>query len=203
MEPSPSQGLASSCLRYSLFALRSQLSLSFVWFDAGEQRLAIVPDRWATFAPGLAAFGGGSSQAVERLKHFPVAGLTMPAWPKLAAKDAFAFKLAGSAFATPLSTIAMAPFPAAGTRKSGGPGELVFMSPEIVALVPQAELAGARVFIRDPGKDVIGQVSSALQAHPGAAVVRVISHGEPGSLMLAGQRLTRDTLQAAKADKAA
>ena len=178
-----------------MFALRSQLSLSFVWFDSGAQRLAIVPDRWATFSPGLAAFSGGSSQAVDRLKNFPVAGLTMPAWPRLAAEDAFAFRLAGGAFASPLSLLSAKPFPVAATLKSGVPGELVFISPEIVALVPQAELAGARVFILDPGKDVIGQVSSALQANPGAAVVRVISHGEPGSLMLAGQRLTRDTLQ--------
>ena len=163
-----------------MFALRSQLSLSFVWFDSGAQRLAIVPDRWATFSPGLAAFSGGSSQAVDRLKNFPVAGLTMPAWPRLAAEDAFAFRLAGGAIAPPLSLLSAKPFPVAATLKSGVPGELVFMSPEIVALVPQAELAGARVFILDPGKDVIGQVSSALQANPGAAVVRVISHGEPG-----------------------
>ena len=159
MESSPPQSLANTCRRYSMFALRSQLSLSFFWFGSAEQRLAIVPNRWATMSPGLAALGGGSSQAVDRLKHFPVAGLTMPAWPKLAAKDAFAFRLAGSAFAAPLSPplspVSTQPLPVGAIRTSGVPVEVVFISPEIVALVPQEELAGARVFILDPGQDVI------------------------------------------------
>ncbi|MCX5968953.1 MAG: DUF4347 domain-containing protein, partial [Cyanobacteria bacterium] len=101
----------------------------------------------------------------------------------------------GGAFAPPLSALSTQLVPAAATRTSGVPVDLVVLSPEIVGSVPPEELVGTRVVVLDAGADVIGQVGAALQAHPGAAVVRVISHGEPGSLLLAGQRITRDTLQ--------
>jgi len=83
----------------------------------------------------------------------------------------------------------------AAPRQPGDPLDLVFISPEIVGSVPQEELAGARVVVLDAGEDVIGQVGAALQANPGATVVRMISHGQPGSLMLAGQRISLDTLE--------
>ncbi|MBW0173032.1 MAG: DUF4347 domain-containing protein, partial [Vulcanococcus sp.] len=69
------------------------------------------------------------------------------------------------------------------------------LSPELVASVPQEELAGARVVVLDTAQEVMGQIGAALQAHPGTTVVRVISHGEPGALFLAGQRLSRETLR--------
>jgi alpha-tubulin suppressor-like RCC1 family protein len=72
---------------------------------------------------------------------------------------------------------------------------LVVLSPELVASVPQEELAGARVVVLDTAQEVMGQIGAALQAHPGTTVVRVISHGEPGALFLAGQRLSRETLR--------
>ncbi|MFZ4805464.1 MAG: putative Ig domain-containing protein, partial [Synechococcus lacustris] len=96
-----------------------------------------------------------------------------------------------STFASQLSAQLV---PVAATRSSAVAVDLVFISPEIFASVPQEELAGARVVILDPYNDVIGQVGSALQANPGTSVVRLISHGEPGSLLLAGQQITRDIL---------
>ncbi|MEY2645917.1 MAG: hypothetical protein RLZZ611_2566, partial [Cyanobacteriota bacterium] len=106
-----------------------------------------------------------------------------------------AIRLAAGTSVTPLSTLSTRRLPVAASQASGVPVDLVFISPEIVAAVPPDELAGARVFILDAGHDVIDQVGSALQANPGASVVRLISHGEAGGLILAGQRLTRDTLQ--------
>ncbi len=111
-----------------------------------------------------------------------------------------AIKLAGGAFATALSNLSTKLFPVAATRTSAVPVDLVFISPEIVASVPQEELAGALVFVLDSEGDVIDQVGAALHANPGASVVRLFSHGEPGSLMLAGQRISSDTLQLRSVD---
>ncbi|MEN9877488.1 MAG: hypothetical protein RLZZ158_527, partial [Cyanobacteriota bacterium] len=85
-------------------------------------------------------------------------------------------------------------FQVAAARESGVPPDLVFISRELVASVPQDELAGARVVVLEAGHDGIGQIGDALAANPGASVVRLISHGEPGSLLLAGQAITPATL---------
>jgi hypothetical protein len=71
----------------------------------------------------------------------------------------------------------------------------VVISPELLGSVPPEELAGARVVVLDGAREVMGQVGAALQAHPGTTVVRLISHGEPGNLLLAGQRISPYTLQ--------
>jgi hypothetical protein len=55
---------------------------------------------------------------------------------------------------------------------SGAPFDLVILSPELAGSVPQEELAGARVVILDANRDAISQVGAALQANPGASVVR-------------------------------
>ena len=73
---------------------------------------------------------------------------------------------------------------------------LVILSPDIAASVPREELAGSRVIILDASKDAVSQIGHALQANPGASAVRVISHGNSGSLLLAGQLVTGSTLQA-------
>lgn len=90
----------------------------------------------------------------------------------------------------------------AARRRPGPPLDLVLISPELVADVPPDELAGGRVVVLDAGRDAIEQLGAALRAHPGTAVVRLISHGEPGSLLVAGQRINRDTLQSRAADLA-
>jgi len=75
-----------------------------------------------------------------------------------------------------------------------GPLDLVLISSEIASAVPVEELAGSRVVLLAAGHDAIDQVGAALRANPGTAVVRLISHGDPGSLLVAGQRLNRDSL---------
>lgn len=72
--------------------------------------------------------------------------------------------------------------------------DLVLISSEIASAVPAEELVGARVVLLAAGKDVIDQVGAALRANPGTTVVRLISHGEPGSLLVAGQRLNAESL---------
>ena len=83
---------------------------------------------------------------------------------------------------------------AAAPPPAGDPFDLVLLSAELAGSVPPEELAGARVVVLEAGRDGIGQIGAALAAHPGAAVVRVISHGEPGALLLAGQRISTATL---------
>ena len=83
---------------------------------------------------------------------------------------------------------------AAAPPPAGDPFDLVLLSPELAGSVPQAELAGARVVVLEAGRDGIGQIGAALAAHPGAAVVRLFSHGEPGTVLVAGQAITKDTL---------
>jgi hypothetical protein len=73
---------------------------------------------------------------------------------------------------------------------------LLILSPDIAASVPREEFAGSRVLILDAGKDAVSQIGQALQANPGTSVVRVISHGNSGSLLLAGQLVSGATLQA-------
>ncbi|WP_341886561.1 putative Ig domain-containing protein, partial [Synechococcus sp. UW140] len=103
----------------------------------------------------------------------------MPASQGKGASDLYAAKTGGTAAAPP---------------PAGDPFDLVLLSAELAGSVPQAELAGARVVVLEAGRDGIGQIGAALAAHPGAAVVRVISHGEPGALLLAGQRISTATL---------
>ena len=82
-----------------------------------------------------------------------------------------------------------------GSERASAVPSLVVISPELVSSVPPEELAGARVVVLDPANEAIDQVGAALEAHPGTAVVRLISHGTPGCLLLAGQRITKGTLQ--------
>ena len=218
LEASRPRPLVGPVRLFFRFTLRLHLSLTFVWFGACEQRFVLAPDRpklaprlawWAareprfafvpsrsTLGQGLAWFAGGAAQVADRAKNFVMTSLTTTAPAGLGTQGAFALKLDHRV--TPLPRDNSAAEIAASNGVAGGAGcppQLVFISPEIAALVPQEELAGARVFVLDATQDAIAQVGLALQAHPGASVVRVISHGEPGSLMLAGQRLTRDTLR--------
>ena len=102
---------------------------------------------------------------------------------------------AGVGLAKPSPALASQPGPAAAPPPAGDPFNLVLISPELLGSVPPEELAGARVVVLDAAQEVMGQIGAALQAHPGTTVVRVISHGEPGALILAGQRLSPETLR--------
>ena len=101
----------------------------------------------------------------------------------------------GAAAAKPCPTLASNPGPVAAPPRSGDPFNLVLLSAELAGSVPPEELTGARVVVLEAGRDGIGQIGAALAAHPGASVVRLISHGEPGALLLAGQRISNATLQ--------
>ena len=101
---------------------------------------------------------------------------------------------AGAGLAKPFPALAPKPGPVAAPPPAGAPFDLVLLSAELASSVPPEELAGARVVVLAAGQGAIGQIGAALAAHPGASVVRVISHGEPGALLLAGQRISTATL---------
>ena len=71
---------------------------------------------------------------------------------------------------------------------------LAIVSPELMGRVPAAELANATVVALDPSRDALAQIDAALRAQTGVETVRLISHGEPGAITLAGQRITAETL---------
>ncbi len=79
-------------------------------------------------------------------------------------------------------------------------GAISIVSPELQGRVPQAELAGSTVITLDAGRDAIEQISQALATQRNVRVVRVISHGEPGAIVLAGQRITAADLKARSAE---
>ena len=76
------------------------------------------------------------------------------------------------------------------------PHSLVVLSPDIASQVPVAEYAGARVVTLDPTRDAISQISASLAGQSAVTSLRVIGHGQPGSLSLAGQTINLATLQA-------
>jgi hypothetical protein len=61
-------------------------------------------------------------------------------------------------------------------------------------------LAGSTVITLDAGRDAIEQISQALATQRNVRVVRVISHGEPGAIVLAGQPITAADLKARSAE---
>ena len=75
------------------------------------------------------------------------------------------------------------------------PHSLVVLSPDIASQVPVAEYAGARVLTLDPTRDAISQISDSLAGQSSVTSLRVIGHGQPGSLSLAGQTINLATLQ--------
>ena len=64
------------------------------------------------------------------------------------------------------------------------PHSLVVLSPDIASQVPVAEYAGARVLTLDPTRDVISQISDSLAGQSSVTSLRVIGHGQPGSVSL-------------------
>ena len=76
------------------------------------------------------------------------------------------------------------------------PHSLVVLSPDIASQVPVAEYAGARVLTLDPTRDAISQISDSLAGQSSVTSLRVIGHGQPGSLSLAGQTINLATLRA-------
>ena len=83
------------------------------------------------------------------------------------------------------------------------PHSLVVLSPDIASQVPVAEYAGARVVTLDPTRDAISQISDSLAGQSSVTSLRVIGHGQPGSLSLAGQTINLATLQARSVEVAA
>lgn len=80
------------------------------------------------------------------------------------------------------------------TRTAGAPGsggELLVLDPAVEQ--PERLLAGLRpgievLFLADGG-GAIDQIAAALAGRPGLAALHVVSHGEPGALLLAGERI--------------
>ena len=76
------------------------------------------------------------------------------------------------------------------------PHALVVLSPDIASQVPLAEYAGARVLTLDPTRDALSQISASLAGQSSVTSLRIIGHGQAGSLSLAGQTIDLATLQA-------
>jgi len=82
---------------------------------------------------------------------------------------------------------------------------LIIVAPELLQALPPEELAGGEVVRLVLGQDPINQIKAALQARAANQyeVLRIISPGEPGSLLLAGHRITAASLATRSADLAA
>ena len=76
------------------------------------------------------------------------------------------------------------------------PHSLVVLSPDVASRVPVAEYAGARVLTLDPTRDALSQISASLAGQSSVTSLRIIGHGQAGSLSLAGQTIDLATLQA-------
>ncbi|MCY2938808.1 MAG: DUF4347 domain-containing protein [Planctomycetota bacterium] len=72
--------------------------------------------------------------------------------------------------------------------------ELVIVAPDLVGKVPAAELAGATVLNLGQGDDAIRQISAQLSTMRNVGVIRLISHGADGALMLGNQVLDQQVL---------
>lgn len=80
------------------------------------------------------------------------------------------------------------------------PRTLVILDGALLGLIPPEELAGAELVLLQPGLDPIAQITAALRGRSGIEVLRLISHGEPGVLLLGEQAITADTLQQRSAE---
>ncbi len=75
---------------------------------------------------------------------------------------------------------------------------LIIVAPELLQALPPAELpGGAEVIKLNLGQDPITQISTILAARKEKQyeVLRIISPGEPGSILLAGHRITATSLK--------
>ena len=72
----------------------------------------------------------------------------------------------------------------------------------LAASMPQEEFVGSRVIPIDGNRDVIEQITVALDGLTNLDVVRVISHGSDGALWFGGQALDAGVLEARQADLA-
>ena len=73
----------------------------------------------------------------------------------------------------------------------------------LAAITPQEEFVGSRVIPIDGNRDVIEQITVALDGLTDLDVVRVISHGSDGALWFGGQALDAGVLEARQAEVAA
>ena len=72
----------------------------------------------------------------------------------------------------------------------------------LAAITPQEEFVGSRVIPIDGNRDVIEQITVALDGLTDLDVVRVISHGSDGALWFGGQALDAGVLEARQAEVA-
>ncbi|MFM8931037.1 MAG: DUF4347 domain-containing protein, partial [Gemmataceae bacterium] len=74
--------------------------------------------------------------------------------------------------------------------------DVVFVDEYLLDQVPQQELAGRDVVTVSASSDAISQISAALAARTNVGVVRLISHGEAGALLLGDQVIDQRVLSA-------
>ena len=72
--------------------------------------------------------------------------------------------------------------------------DLVIVAPDLVGKLPASELAGATVLNLDQDADAIWQISAQLSTMRNVGVIRLISHGADGALMLGNQVLDKQVL---------
>ena len=74
--------------------------------------------------------------------------------------------------------------------------DVVFVDEYLLDQVPQQELAGRDVVTVSASSDAISQISAALAARANVGVVRLISHGEAGAILLGDQVIDQRVLAA-------
>ena len=76
---------------------------------------------------------------------------------------------------------------------------VVVIDSQLVTSIPKSELAGSQIIVIDGHRDVIEQITTALDGLTDVEVVRVISHGSDGKLWFGGQTLDASALNACSA----
>jgi hypothetical protein len=78
--------------------------------------------------------------------------------------------------------------------------EVVIIDSSLIASIPQAEFAGSLVVPIDNSRDVVDQISTALNGLEDVSVLRVISHGSDGRLWFGNQSIDSATLASRSID---
>jgi VCBS repeat-containing protein len=88
----------------------------------------------------------------------------------------------------------------AAAQDPAAPQGVVVIDSALVANIPQEELAGSVVVAIDNSRDVVDQITTALDGLEDVSVLRVISHGSDGRLWFGTQSIDSATLAARSVD---
>ena len=87
------------------------------------------------------------------------------------------------------------PWPTTHALNATATSGVVVIDASLLAAIPEAELAGALVVPIDGSRDVVGQISTALEGLRDVPVLRIISHGGDGTLWFGDQSIDASQLR--------